>query len=318
MEEIAGTKVLDLFSGAGGFAQGFKDAQYDVTGVDISECAGKTFELNRYGRFKRADLTSELIKGEFEVIVGGPPCKPWSAVNTAKRGTDHKDFVLLSRFFEHIRVNRPKMFLLENVPLLAGEPSLKGHIAQLESKEYGYSTMAKVIQYSNYGAPTRRHRFVLFGTRVGKAEKFFDELRKFESKPKTVKWAIWELRNKRKSEVTDHVWPELKTIDKYIDKYKSHKFGWYILEWDKAAPSFGNIMKTYILHPDAFNGGPKRVISVKEASLIMGFDNDFHFPEGIGLGLRYQMVVDSVSPMFSYVAANIIHNVIRGRDADKL
>ena len=309
--------VLDLFCGAGGFAQGFKDAGFDVTGVDISEYAGKTLELNRYGRFKKADLTEEIIKGEFDVVVGGPPCKPWSAVNTTKRGVAHQDFVLLSRFFEHIRVNKPKVFLLENVPLLAGEPSLKCHIARLENEEYSYSIMGKVIQYSNYGAPTKRHRFILFGSKVGKAEKFFDDLHKFESKPKTVKWAIRGLREKQKNEVTDHVWPELTTIDKYIDKYKSHKFGWYILEWDKAAPSFGNIMKTYILHPDAFNGGPKRVISVKEASLIMGFDKDFHFPEGIGLGLRYQMVADSVSPMFSYVAANVIHNVIRGRDKHK-
>ena len=202
--------------------------------------------------------------------------------------------------------------MLENVPLLEGEPALNTYVKQLESEEHGYSILSKVVQYSRYGAPTKRHRFILFGTRVGRALDFFDKLKKFESEPKTVKDAIWELREKQKNEVVDHVWPELKTIDKYVDKYKNQKFGWYILDWNRPAPSFGNIMKTYILHPNAFEGGVKRVISVKEAALIMGFDDDFRFPEGTGLGDRYQMIADSVSPMFSYTAAKIIHKEVCG------
>ena len=283
---------------------------FDVTGVDISEVAGKTFELNNFGLFKSADVKNEVIKGQFDVIIGGPPCKPWSAVNTSRRGAKHPDFILLSRFFEHVRLNRPQVFLLENVPLLRGEPSLKDHIEKLQSSEYGYSIMAKVIQYGNYGASTNRHRFIMFGSRISKAEQFFCELARFQSNPKTVKSAIWELRNKERNEVKEHIWPNLKTIDKYIEKYKSGRFGWYILDWDKAAPSFGNIMKTYILHPDAFNGGTKRVLSVKEAALIMGFANDFAFPENVGIGLKYQMIVDSVSPVFSEIAAKIIQEMV--------
>jgi DNA (cytosine-5)-methyltransferase 1 len=302
-------RVLDLFCGAGGLAQGFKDRGHSVIGVDVSDDAGKTFKHNNHGNFQKADLTRDLIRGEFDVIVGGPPCKPWSAVNTVRRGAYHKDFVLLSRFFEHVKANKPRMFLLENVPLLASEPSLKDHVAELESGEYGYSTSKAVIQYSRYGASTKRHRFILFGTKEGKADNFFHILMSFESKPATIKSVIWNLRDKRRNEVKDHVWPELRTIDKYVDKYKTHKFGWYILDWNEAAPSFGNIMKTYILHPDAFNGGPKRVLSVKEAALIMGFDEKFCFPDGLGIGLRYQMVVDSVCPVFSRIAATIIQDM---------
>ena len=63
-------------------------------------------------------------------------------------------------------------------------------------------------------------------------------------------------------------------------------------------------MKTYILHPNSFNGGDTRAISVKEASLIMGFGKDFKFPSGgNSLSLKYQMISDSVSPIFSYAAA---------------
>jgi DNA (cytosine-5)-methyltransferase 1 len=306
--------VLDLFCGAGGFAQGFKHSTFDVTGVDNCEAAGKTFELNNFGLFKKADLKQQLIVGQFDVIIGGPPCRPWSAVNTSRRGVNHPDFILLSRFFEHVAINRPKVFVLENVPLLRNEATLKQHIEKLQSPEFGYSIMAKVIKYSDYGATTNRRRFIIFGSKISKAEQFFNELTKFQTNSKTVKSAIWQLRTKEKNEVKDHIWPNLKTIDKYLDKYKAGRFGWYILDWSKAAPSFGNIMKTYILHPDAFKGGAKRVLSVKEAALIMGFADEFIFPEDVGIGLKYQMIVDSVSPVFSEIAAKIIQEMLSASD----
>jgi DNA (cytosine-5)-methyltransferase 1 len=304
------TKVLDIFSGAGGIAQGFKAEGFSVLGADISEYAGRTFELNSFGTFRKTDLAQEIIEGDFDVIVGGPPCKPWSAVNTTRRGKDHRDFVLLSKFFEHIKVNRPSLFVLENVPLIAGEPTLSKLINK--ASRDGYSIEGRILRYSDFGAPTNRRRFFLFGSRIGQSATFFQSLENQKKSYKTVKQAIWSLRTKERNNPPDHVWPNLKTIDNYVDKYKTNKFGWYILEWDKPAPSFGNIMKTYILHPDAFSGGTKRVISVKETSLIMGFDNNFRFPDKGFLGCKYQLIVDSVSPVFSKILANVIKHQLRG------
>jgi DNA (cytosine-5)-methyltransferase 1 len=226
-------------------------------------------------------------------------------VNTTRRRTAHRDFVLVSRYFKHIQKNRPKIFMLENVPLLAKEPVIDQYISALR-KKFGYSIQSRIIRYSDFGAPTKRRRFLLFGSRIGEADEFFDELEKRKCKSSTVKDVIWPLRNRLQNELPNHIWPKLNTIDKYLYKYKTGKFGWYILNWNEPAPSFGNVMKTYILHPDAFSGGEKRVISVKEASLIMGFDTSFQFPDDHYLGKKYQMVVDSVSPVFSRIAAEII------------
>ena len=77
-----------------------------------------------------------------------------------------------------------------------------------------------------------------------------------------------------------------------------------MLDWNKPAPSFGNVMKTYILHPDSNPELPTaRVVSVFEVSRIMGFNHGFEFPSNFGMGERYQMLVDSVSPIFSNVLA---------------
>jgi DNA (cytosine-5)-methyltransferase 1 len=297
-------KVLDIFCGAGGFSQGFERAGFEVTGVDISEAVGKAFQLNCRSQFLRADLSKVLIKnGSYDIVIGGPPCRPWSAVNTTRRGREHRDYCLLSRFFQHVEYHWPEIFVLENVPLLANDKTLKSRVKRLNKE--GYSVEGNIVKYSDYGAPTSRHRFILLGTRKGDAKTFFRKLHEHKRVPKTVRDVIWELKDKEKGEVPDHVWPELRTIRKYINYYETGKFGWYILRWDEPAPSFGNVMKTYILHPDAFNGKPERVISVKEALLIMGFGLGFRFPEKFGLGVRYQMAVDAVSPVFSYAAARV-------------
>lgn len=305
-------RVLDIFCGAGGLAQGFRKAGFEITGADISKTAGRTFELNNKSEFIRADLSKEMINGCYDMIMGGPPCKPWSSVNVTKRGKSHSDYGLLSRYFRHIEYHLPKFFLLENVPPLMKDETFKKNIKKLSKKKHGYSIMGRVIAYSDYGAPTSRHRLIVFGTKEGNAATFFEKLAQYIQSPRTVKDVIWKLRNKKKHAITDHIWPDLKTINKYRNYYETGKFGWYILKWNKPAPSFGNVMKTYILHPDVFNGRPARVISVKEALLIMGFDWDFCFPESVGLGVKYQLIVDAVSPVFSYAAAKVIKRMISG------
>jgi DNA (cytosine-5)-methyltransferase 1 len=294
-------KVLDLCAGAGGLARGFEEAGFDVTGVDISQNAIDTFRLNNKGSCIKANLLKELIETDSPIIVGGPSCRPWAAVNLTRRGKKHKDYKLLSRFFKHIEHNQPQIFILENVPSIAKETTLWRNIKRL--KKQGYSILSQTVTYGDYGAPTKRHRFIAFGIKGKEAGLFFKNLSKYERPPTQIKDVIWDLRDKANGEVRDHVWPNLRTINKYKHYYETGKFGWYILEWAKPAPSFGNVMKTYILHPDSFNGNTTRVISIREALMIMGFDKNFHFPEKLGLGARYQMVADSVSPVFSHAAA---------------
>jgi DNA (cytosine-5)-methyltransferase 1 len=307
-------KVLDLFCGAGGLAHGFSRIGSEITGVDNSEIAGKTFELNIKGEFLEANLSKEFIKdGGYDIIIGGPPCKPWSAVNVTRRGRKHADYHLLSKFFEHIEYHSPKIFILENVPPITHTPILQKHVKKLIKR--GFSIAGKTVRYSDYGAPTGRHRLILVGVANGDGETFFGRLSKYRKPPTTVEHAIWELRNKEKGWIRDHTWPELRTINKYKKYYETKKFGWYILKWNEPAPSFGNVLKTYILHPDSFNDKPARVISPKEGLLIMGFDKSFHFPRDAGLGARYQMIADSVSPVFSYAVARVAKKMLERGEA---
>ncbi len=119
-------KVLDLFSGMGGLASGFKAAGFQVTGVDRSELAGQTFELNGFGRFVQKDLLMENMTGNYEILIGGPPCRPWSSVNTIKREKRHLDYRLLGVYFKHVLALRPR-------PLASARRTFR-HVRILEQK----------------------------------------------------------------------------------------------------------------------------------------------------------------------------------------
>jgi DNA (cytosine-5)-methyltransferase 1 len=85
-----------------------------------------------------------------------------------------------------------------------------------------------------------------------------------------------------------------------------------------AAPSFGSVAKTYILHPEAGHDGfPKRVLSVREVLSIMGFDPGFTFPAGSSRSLRYQMCADTVSPVFSTACARAVRDLLWGEVPSK-
>ena len=75
-------KVIDLFSGAGGFSEGLKLAGHEVIlAVDNWEPALKTHELNHSEcEHWCVDITKvqPAIFPEADIIIGSPPCQKFS------------------------------------------------------------------------------------------------------------------------------------------------------------------------------------------------------------------------------------------------
>jgi DNA (cytosine-5)-methyltransferase 1 len=125
---------VDLFAGAGGFSEGFLQAEYDNKyydfrlGSDINENCELT-HLARYNHqlgldaeFLRQDITEPDFLDNFlektgdreiDIVCGGPPCQSFSLAGKRKK-FDKKDD-LFAHYLKVIRQLRPKYFVMENV-----------------------------------------------------------------------------------------------------------------------------------------------------------------------------------------------------------
>ena len=125
---------VDLFAGAGGFSEGFLQAEhgnkfYDFRlGSDINEncelthLARYNYQLGLDAEFLRQDITEpnfldnflkKLHGKEIDIVCGGPPCQSFSLAGKRKK-FDKKDD-LFAHYLKVIRQLRPKYFVMENV-----------------------------------------------------------------------------------------------------------------------------------------------------------------------------------------------------------
>ena len=105
-------RLLDLFCGAGGAAEGYRRAGFDeIVGVDIQPQPSYPFT------FVQGDAIRYLSDnwGTFDAIHASPPCQRWSIGNRPHRSAEkHPDFIRpVRRWLRGIR--RP--WVIENVRL---------------------------------------------------------------------------------------------------------------------------------------------------------------------------------------------------------
>src|SRR4051812_20134220 len=70
--------VLDLFAGCGGLALGFEAQGFETLGFEMDADACATYRTNLKGACERVTLTPETQFPEAPIVVGGPPCQPFS------------------------------------------------------------------------------------------------------------------------------------------------------------------------------------------------------------------------------------------------
>lgn len=171
--------AIDLFCGAGGLSEGFRQGGYKVlAGNDFNEVAGETFAATHSSATflpgpiqdisvrKLASVTG-LHKGELDVLIGGPPCQGFSVYNHQRGMHDERS----SLYVEYLRIvqgMRPKWVVLENVTGMtsAGDgEAVKAIDAGL--RKLGYVADWKILRAEEYGIPQERRRLLFLANRIG-------------------------------------------------------------------------------------------------------------------------------------------------------
>lgn len=150
-------KVLDLFSGIGGFSLGLERAGMEtVAFCEINKFCQKVLRkhwprLPIYSNIKELDGT--LFRGSIDVVCGGFPCQPFSAAGKRKGKDDDRD--LWPEMLRIIREARPRWVIGENV---AGFINMEFERTAADLEAEGYEVQAFVIPACGVGAPHRRDR----------------------------------------------------------------------------------------------------------------------------------------------------------------
>jgi len=187
-------KAISLFSGIGGLDFGFEQAGFNTrVALELDRHACQTVRLNRDWEIIEDDINkvsssdvmgrAGLEVGEADVLIGGPPCQPFSKSGYWVRGNalrlDDPRADTLTGYLRILRDARPRAFLLENVYGLAYEGKDEGlryildGIAQI-NREIGtnYKVSWKVINCAEHGVPQIRERVFMIGSRDGRDFKF--------------------------------------------------------------------------------------------------------------------------------------------------
>jgi len=182
MEFNSRLTVVDLFCGAGGMSEGFKQAGYEILlGIDCDPHAVKTFK-KRHGhaiQHRIEKLTASRIRKEIggkpvTVLIGGPPCQAFSNVaipklKNLKRSTTRRHPLnrLYRDFLRLVKNLQPQFFVIENVGRMfsMSDGAIRKEIEkELEGK---YAVSFYYENVANFGVPQSRKRGLAIGNRIG-------------------------------------------------------------------------------------------------------------------------------------------------------
>lgn len=228
---------VDIFSGCGGLTLGLHKAGIQgLFAIEKSADAFATLKFNLIDRLehfqwpkwlpqKAHDINKVLdehqkelkaLRGHVDLLAGGPPCQGFSLAGR-RRNSDKRN-QLVHSYIKMVDAVQPKCLLLENVKgftipfKVNGEEKLYSSLVVDELRKRHYDVQFKLLDFSQYGVPQKRTRFILIGVSRAlqnqgvRADQFFDLLERKRSrflqdkylpeKGVSVRSAISDLRQK--------------------------------------------------------------------------------------------------------------------------
>jgi len=187
---------IDLFAGCGGLSLGLHNAGWQgLFAIEKSPFAFETLQHNLIDKLNHFDWPEWLpktqhdineilknnseelynLRGKIDMVAGGPPCQGFSTAG--KRNEDDSRNGLIASYINFIRIVQPKIIFFENVKGFTqrfeknktkGKKYSEFVMKSLSRKvkgSFGYNVVGKLIDFSEYGIPQKRTRFILVGIR---------------------------------------------------------------------------------------------------------------------------------------------------------
>lgn len=161
-------KMIDLFSGIGGFRLGFEKTNRFETNFscEINEFARKTYEAN-FGDTPFSDITklNTADLPSFDLLAGGFPCQAFS-ISGKRQGFEDTRGTLFFEIARILKDTRPKAFLLENVRgLLSHKKGETFDVIIQVLKDMNYQVFYQILDAQDFSLAQKRKRIFIVGFR---------------------------------------------------------------------------------------------------------------------------------------------------------
>ncbi|AGC78428.1 cytosine-specific methyltransferase [Nonlabens dokdonensis DSW-6] len=207
---------IDLFAGCGGLSLGLYNSGLwkGLFAIEKSPDAFETFNYNLIEKNNHFDWPNWLpksnhdinaiiknypnelksLRGKIDMVAGGPPCQGFSTAG--KRNENDLRNKLIKSYIRFIRKVQPKVIFFENVKGFTqkfDKNKIQGKVyseyvksalgyTPKDKKYLGYKVEGRLVDFSEYGVPQKRTRFILVGIRKDivkntKPTDFFDSIR---------------------------------------------------------------------------------------------------------------------------------------------
>ena len=297
--------VLDLFAGCGGLALGFEAQGFETLGFEMDNDCCATYKKNLNGDCIQAKIDSTYQFPRAQVVIGGPPCQPFSVGGHQRGVRDARDG--FPAFISAIEQAKPEIWMFENVRglMYKNKNYLEAIVAELE--EMGYIVEYKLLQAVQYGIPQNRERMIVVGHR-GKFE--FPVAQK---KKVTAGDALGDIAHLIDSD-SKFLTP---SMDIYVAKYEkaSKCITPRDLHLDRPARTVTcrNLAgATGDMHRIVLPDGRRRRLTVREGARLQSFPDWFEF-QGKESSC-YKHVGNAVPPLMAYEIAQSFRNYLESTD----
>jgi DNA (cytosine-5)-methyltransferase 1 len=289
--------VLDLFAGCGGLGLGFEAAGFETIGFEMDGDCCETYNLNLRGKCRQIFLTPDYRFPDAEIVIGGPPCQPFSVGGHQRGLDDSRDG--FPAFVAAVEQTRPKLWMFENVRgmLYRNRWYLDEIVHRLE--HLGYVVEFHLLNASHYLVPQNRERVIVVG------HKGHFKFPKAMPVGVSAGQALGELATSA-PENAKYLTP---SQDAYVERYEiaSKCINPRDLNLSKAARTLtcrnlagatGDMQRIKLAN------GRRRRLLVREAARLQSFPDWFEF-----LGSeqsQYKQIGNAVAPMFAYALAQSV------------
>ena len=298
-------RVVDLFAGCGGLALGFEAQGFETIGYEMDEKCSTTYSKNLRGKCETVTLTTETILPATRILIGGPPCQPFSVIGNQNGLNDARNGFPV--FVHAVKTLNPDLFLFENVRglLYRSRPYFDKVLASL--KELGYVIEYQLVNAVDYDVPQRRERLIVVGHRG---------MFKFP-KPSATRFSAGQALGRMAIEAPPESRFLTKSMDEYVARYEAASccITPRDLHLDEPARTLTcrNLAgATSDMHRIRLPDGRRRRILPREAARLQSFPDWFEF---CGTETEvFNQIGNAVPPMLAYHLAGAVREYLSSHE----